>query len=70
MKLIFKCKKPLLITVVLKVLEISLKSQFIIVILQFSLKPLLISVVSKLFLIYARFNSIVILILFLKYSLS
>ena len=37
------------------------------VVLQFSLEPQLVIVVSKLFLVHPYFNSIMILILFLKY---
>ena len=53
-------------TVILKFLGISLKPQFITVVLQFSLKPQLVTIVSKLFLVHPCFSGIVILILFLK----
>ena len=41
----FKCVKPQLVTVVLKVSKISLKPQFVIVVLQFFLEPPLVTVV-------------------------
>ena len=77
----FKCKKPSLVTVVLKLTEISLKPQLQTMILQFflksqlliavlkevSLKPQLVTVVLQLFLIRPHFNGVIILILFLKY---
>ena len=59
--------KPQLVTVVLKVAEISLKSQLQTVVLQFPLKPQLVTVVLQLFLIRPHFNGVIILILFLKY---
>ena len=43
----FKCKKPPLVTVVLKLTEISLKPQLQIVVLQFLLEPQLVIVVLK-----------------------
>ena len=63
----FKCKKPPLMTVVLKLTEISLKPQLQTVVLQFPLKPQLVNMVLQLFLIHPHFNGVIILILFLKY---
>ena len=47
----FKCEKLLLVTVILKVSEISLKPQSQTVVLQFSLELQFVTMVSKLFLI-------------------
>ena len=43
----FKCKKPPLVTVVLKLTEISLEQQLQTVVLQFLLEPQLLTVVLK-----------------------
>ena len=71
----FKCKKPPLVTVVLKLTEISLKPQLIkncdftisFRITVTNCSSQLVIVVLQLFLIRTYFNSVIILILFLKY---
>ena len=62
----FKCKKPPLVTVVLKLTEISLKPQLQTMVLQFLLEPQLLTAVLKEVSLKPQLQTVVLRILLLK----